>query len=83
MVAGGGFHSNWNHQLIKFEEQKRFGIYKQFCNYEKREINTFENFPCDFFFLQDIPVPIVPYFFFSNLDFILEKESFNLLIFFF
>ena len=48
--------SNWirvlsdrNHQLIKFEEEKRFGLKKkkkQFCYYEKREINTFLNFPC-------------------------------------
>ena len=31
----GGFLSYWNYQLIKFEEEKRFGL-----------INTFENFPC-------------------------------------
>ena len=24
VVAGGGFLSYWNHQLIKFEEEKRF-----------------------------------------------------------
>ena len=23
---GGGFLSYWNHQLIKFEEEKRFGL---------------------------------------------------------
>ena len=26
VVAGGGFLSYWNHQLIKFEEEKRFGL---------------------------------------------------------
>ena len=46
VVAGWGFLAYWNHQLIKFEEEKRFG---QFCNYENRKINTFENFPYDFF----------------------------------
>ena len=25
-VAGGGFLSYWNHQLIKFDEEKRFGL---------------------------------------------------------
>jgi hypothetical protein len=25
VVAGGGFLSYWNHQLIKYEEKKRFG----------------------------------------------------------
>ena len=46
VVAGGGFLSFWNRQLIKFEEEKIFGLHKQFCNNEKREINTFENFSC-------------------------------------
>ena len=32
----GGFLSYWNPHIIKFEE-------------EKREMNTFENFPCEFF----------------------------------
>ena len=45
-VAGGGFISYWNHQLIKFGEKKRFKLKKKFCYYEKIEINTFENFPC-------------------------------------
>ena len=49
VIAGGGFLSYWNHQLIQFEEEKRFGPKKQFCYYEKREINTFENFPSEFF----------------------------------
>ena len=49
VVAGGGFLSYWNHQQIKFEEEKRFGLLKQFCYYEKGEIHTLENFPCDFF----------------------------------
>ena len=40
MVAGGGFLSYWNHQLINFEERRDNG-----------EINTFENFPCLSFFL--------------------------------
>ena len=35
-------------ELIKFEEEKRFGL-KTNCYYEKREINTLENFPCEFF----------------------------------
>ena len=26
VVSGGGFLSYWNHQLNKFEEEKRFGI---------------------------------------------------------
>ena len=26
VVAGGGFLSYWNHQLIKFEEEKIFGL---------------------------------------------------------
>ena len=26
VVAGGGFLSQWNHQLIKFEEEKKFGL---------------------------------------------------------
>ena len=26
VVAGGEFLSYWNHQLIKFEEEKRFGL---------------------------------------------------------
>ena len=47
--ARGGILFYWNHQLIKFEEEKRLGLYKQFYNHEKREINTFENFPCEFF----------------------------------
>ena len=55
VVAGGGFLSYWNHQLIKFEEKKIFGLKKQFCNNEKWEINTFS--------LQDIPLP-----FFVNLS---------------
>ena len=38
----GWFLSYWNQQLIKFEEKKRFGLSKQFCLYEKREVNTFE-----------------------------------------
>ena len=49
VIAGGGFLSYWNHQQIKFEEERRFGLYKQICNYQTREMNTFENFPCDFF----------------------------------
>ena len=39
MVAGGGFLSYLNHQLIR----KRDSDFKKNCNYEKREINTFEN----------------------------------------
>ena len=31
-----GFLSYWNHQLIKFEEEKRFAPQNQFCYYEKR-----------------------------------------------
>ena len=46
---GGWFLSYGNHKLIKLEEEKRFGLQKQFCNYEKWEINRFENFPCEFF----------------------------------
>ena len=34
-------------QLIKFEEEKIFGLQNKFCNYEKR--NTSENFHCEFF----------------------------------
>ena len=30
VVAGGGFLSYWNHQLIKFEEEKRFGLNTNF-----------------------------------------------------
>ena len=26
VVAGGGFLFYWNHQLIKFKEEKRFGL---------------------------------------------------------
>ena len=26
VVAGGGFISYWNDQLIKFEDEKRFGL---------------------------------------------------------
>ena len=26
VVAGGGFISYWKYQLIKFEEEKRFGL---------------------------------------------------------
>ena len=54
VVAGGGFIFYWNHQLIKIEEEKRFGLQKQFCYYEKREINTFGNFS-----LQYIPEPTI------------------------
>ena len=43
VVAGGGFNSYWNYQLIKFEEEKIFGLQKQFWNYDKREINTYKN----------------------------------------
>ena len=35
VVARGEFLSYCNRQLIKFEEDKRFGLYKQFCNIEK------------------------------------------------
>ena len=34
VVAEGEFPSYCNHQLIKFKENKRFGLY---CNYVKRE----------------------------------------------
>ena len=27
VVAVGGFLSYWTHQIIKFEEEKRFGLY--------------------------------------------------------
>ena len=47
VVVGGGFLFYCIYQLIKFEEEKRFGLWKQFCNYEKR--NIFENFPWEFF----------------------------------
>jgi hypothetical protein len=44
VFAGGGFLSCWNHQLIKFEEEKGSDFKKQFFNYEKRELNTPENY---------------------------------------
>ena len=49
VVAGGGFLSYWNYQLIKFEEENRFGLFKNNYVIMKRETNTFENFPCEFF----------------------------------
>ena len=49
VVAGGGFLSYRNHQLIKFKDEKRYRLLKQFCYYEKREISTFKKFPCEFF----------------------------------
>ena len=54
MVAWGEFLFYSNQQLIKFEKEKRFGLNKQFCNYEKREIKTFENFHYEFLRLRYI-----------------------------
>ena len=62
VVAGGDFLSYWNHQLIKFEEELR--TLKLFCNYEKREINTFENFPCKISLCQK---QLPPTFFFNSI----------------
>ena len=47
VVTGGWFLSYCNHQLIKFEEKKRLQLEKQFYNHDKREINTFKNFPSE------------------------------------
>ena len=47
MVAGGGFLSYCNHQPIKFEEDKRFRLSEQFCNYKKWEIKKLKKFPCE------------------------------------
>ena len=38
-----------NHHLIKFEEEKRSGLLKTFCNNEKWKIITFEIFSFEFF----------------------------------
>ena len=46
MVAGGEFISYCNHQLIKCEED-RDSDYNKKMYYEKREITTFKEFPCE------------------------------------
>ena len=48
VVAGVVFLSFWNHQLIKFEEDKRFG--------ERHKLIW--KFSLRIFSLQDIPVPV-------------------------
>ena len=36
-------------EKFQTEIQRDSNFKKQFCNFEKREINTFENFHCEFF----------------------------------
>ena len=69
---GTGFVIAWsiclsycNHQLKKFEEDKRFGLYKQLYNYEKRDINTSKKFPC-----QAFPINIISLCHFGTINFL-------------
>ena len=61
VIAGGGSLSYSNHQLMKFEEEKRFKLQKQFCNKEKWEMNIFKNFPCKISLCRSMYISICKY----------------------